>query len=107
MFILQASSGAAYSQLFIFGAIFLVFYLFFIRPQSKKQKEQNKFTTDIQKGDEVVTNSGFIGKINKIDGNIITLQVDTKTFIRVLKSSVSKELTDGLNKASEEDSSAK
>ena len=96
MFLLQASGSAAYSQLFIFAAIFLVFYLFFIKPQAKKQKDQNKFVTDIQKGDEVVTNSGIIGKINKIEDNIVTLQIDQKTFLKVLKSSVSKELTDGL-----------
>jgi preprotein translocase subunit YajC len=103
MILLQASGSAAYSQLFIFAAIFLVFYLFFIRPQSKKQKDQNAFANNIQKGDEVVTNSGLIGKINKIEDNVVTLQVDQKTFIRMLKSSVSKELTDGLNKASEPD----
>jgi len=103
MFILQGTGSAAFSQLFIFAAIFIVFYLFFIRPQSKKQKEQNKFVTEVQKGDEIVTNSGMVGKINKIEGNIITLQVDQKTFIRVLRSSVSKELTDGLAAGSKEE----
>jgi preprotein translocase subunit YajC len=105
MFILQGSGSAAFSQLFIFAAIFVVFYLFFIRPQSKKQKEQNKFIGEVQKGDEIVTNSGMVGKINKIEGNVITLQVDQKTFIRILRSSVSKELTDGLATASTEEES--
>lgn len=103
MFILQASGFAAGSQLFIFAAIFLVFYLFFIRPQSKKQKEQNKFITAVEKGDEIVTNSGLIGKVNKIEENVVTIQVDQKTFIRVLKSSISKELTDSIQAKPTED----
>lgn len=75
--------------------IFVVFYFFFIRPQQKKAKEQNSFIANINKGDDVVTASGIIGKINKIEGEIVTLQIDQKTFIRVTKSSISKEMTEG------------
>lgn len=76
-------------------AMFAVMWFFWIRPQNKKQKEQKAFITEgIQKGDEVVTTSGIFGKISKIEGNIITLQVDTKTFIRVTKGAISKEMTE-------------
>ena len=95
MIFLQASGGSqGIFQIVIFGAIFLVFYLFFIRPQAKKQKSQGNFVNDLSKGDEIVTGSGIIGKINKIEGKIIHLQIDQKTFIKVMRSSVSKELTD-------------
>jgi preprotein translocase subunit YajC len=98
MVLLQASnSGGAIVQMLIFGGIFLVFYLFFIRPQAKKQKDQTNFVKAIEKGDEVVTTSGIVGKINKIEGEIIHLQIDQKTFIRVLKSAISKELTDSMH----------
>ena len=82
--------------------IFGVLYFFMIRPQAKKQKEQNKFLGEIQKGDEVVTSSGMIGKINKIEGNTITLQVDTKTFIKVVKGALSNEMTVNHQKANTE-----
>lgn len=98
MFILQTSGSGGILQMVIFGAIFLVFYFFFIRPQQKKQKDQNNFVNEIQKGDDVVTNSGIVGKINKIEDNIVHLQIDQKTFIKVLKSSISKELTETLPK---------
>ncbi len=75
-------------------AIVAVFYLFILRPQSKMKKEQEEFMDQLEKGDEVVTGSGIFGRVNKVDGNIITLQVDTKTFIRVTKSAISKELTE-------------
>ena len=78
--------------------IFVVFYFFFIRPQAKKQKEQNQFVQAISKGDEVVTSSGIIGRISKTEDQVITLQIDTKTFIRILRSSISKELTDAYQK---------
>ena len=73
-----------------------VMYFFMLRPQIKKQKEQNKFGESLAKGNDVVTSSGIIGRINRIDGNIITLQVDPKTYIKVTKGSISKELTDAM-----------
>ncbi len=76
--------------------IIAVFYFFLIRPQSKVRKEQDNFVNDLEKGKEVVTASGIIGRINKIEDNIVTLQVDTKTFIRITKSAISKEMTDAL-----------
>ena len=77
----------------------VVIYFFFIRPQSKKQKAQNTFINEISKGDEIVTGSGIIGKVTKIEEKIVSIQIDQKTFIKVLRSSISKELTDGLKGA--------
>lgn len=56
---------------------------------------------ELKKGDEVVTGSGIIGKINKIEGNIVELQVDTKTFLRVLKGAISREMTESNNPTAE------
>lgn len=96
-FILQ-SGGSALS--FVFPALMLgFFYFFFIRPQIKKQKEQATFSDSLKKGDEVVTTSGIIGNINKLEDNIITLELDSKTHIRVVKGAISKEMTDQYNAA--------
>ncbi|MCO6460795.1 MAG: preprotein translocase subunit YajC [Saprospiraceae bacterium] len=83
------------SPLLLLGMV-AVMYFFMLRPQIKKQKEQNKFGESLAKGNDVVTSSGIIGRINKIEGNIVTLQVDPKTFIKVTKGSISKELTDAM-----------
>jgi preprotein translocase subunit YajC len=80
----------------------LVIWFFFIRPQSKKAKEEQTFNTELEKGMGVVTKSGMIGKINKIDDKEIQLQVDTKTFIRITRGAVSKELTDAFHAPAEE-----
>lgn len=96
---LQGSSGAGMINLVFMAVLFSLFYFFFIRPQAKKQKEQIAFMNAIQKGDEVVTSSGIIGQVNKIEDNIISLRIDEKTYVRVLNSSVSKEMTDAYRKS--------
>ena len=99
LFILQGSSGAGMVNLIFMAVLFSLFYFFFIRPQAKKQKEQVAFVNAIQKGDEVVTSSGMIGQVNKIEDNVISLQIDSKTFIRIMSGSVSKEMTESYRKA--------
>jgi len=69
-------------------AIIAVFYFFLIRPQVKKQKEVQKFQENLREGMEVVTNAGIIGRITKIDGAIVRIMVDEKTFMRIVKSSI-------------------
>lgn len=76
--------------------IFAVFWFFIIRPQMKKQKEQTKFGDSLERGQEVVTSSGMIGRINKIEGDIIHLEVATKTYVRMTRGAISKELTEGM-----------
>ena len=92
--ILLQSAGNSFLQTLPLLVMVLVIWFFFIRPQSKKAKEEQTFVTELEKGMEVVTKSGMIGKINKIDTKEIQLQVDTKTFIRITRGAVSKELTD-------------
>jgi preprotein translocase subunit YajC len=99
--ILLQTGGAGAINILFMVAIFAVFYFFLIRPQAKKQKEQTKFADQLEKGSEVITASGIVGKINKIEGNFVTLQVDTKTFIKVAKSAISKEMTDLLSSSDE------
>lgn len=82
------------NQMLPFLLIIVVMYFFFIRPQSKKQKEQLKFSDDLQKGDEIVTTSGILGKVTKLEDNIVTIEVSPKTYLRLTRSAISKELTD-------------
>jgi len=97
VFILQAAPNPIV-QFLPLALIIVVMYFFFIRPQAKKQKEQSKFTQELSKGNEVVTASGIIGKIVKIDENEVTLMVDQKAQIRVLRSVISKEMTEAYKK---------
>jgi preprotein translocase subunit YajC len=98
LFTLQANTSNLVSLLPMI-AIFAVMYFFFMRPQMKKQKEQTSFVSEIKKGDEVVTSSGLIGKIESIVGEEVTLLVDSKTHLRFTKGAISKELTDSFRKS--------
>ncbi len=93
MLLLQAAGNPLiqYGPLIL---IFLVFYFFILRPQTQKQKKQDTFLSDLEKGSEVVTSSGILGKITKIEDSIITLEVGNKSYIRVTKGAISRELTD-------------
>ena len=82
--------GGGYTQIIFFVGIALVFYFFMIRPQQKKQKDQKKFTEEIQKGDQVVTIGGLHGKVYSIEEATIILDVDGKgTKMTFEKSSIS------------------
>lgn len=71
-----------------FALMALVFYFLMIRPQQKKMKEHEQMMTTLQKGEEVVTRAGIIGKIHGIADKFITLEVDQNVRIKVLKSQI-------------------
>lgn len=96
--ILQAQPGSMLTSLLPLLLMFVVIFFFFIRPQAKKQKLQVQFQDSLERGSEVVTASGVIGRVNKIEGPIVTLAVAEKTFIRVTKNSISRELTENYRK---------
>lgn len=69
-------------------AIVLVFYLFFIRPQMKKSKDQKKFREALKKGDKIVTIGGIHGKIVEVQDTTFTVEVEGQNRLRIEKSAV-------------------
>ncbi len=57
--------------------MFIVLWFLMIRPQMKKAKEHQKMVTELQKGDEIVTQGGMVGRIVKVGENFVTLEVGT------------------------------
>ena len=72
----------------MFGGLFVFMYFMIIRPQRKKQKDHRELMGSIGKGDEVVTNSGIIGKINKIEGDYLLLEVSDKVELRFQRNAI-------------------
>ncbi|SDK62183.1 preprotein translocase subunit YajC [Catalinimonas alkaloidigena] len=92
--LLQAApSSNGFLQIAMFGAIFVVFYFFMIRPQQKKQKDQRTFSDSLKKGDEVVTIGGMHGRIMEVDKDTVTLEVDRGMKLRFDKSAISLEFS--------------
>ena len=88
---------------FFFVAMILVFWLFFIRPQAKKQKQQKLFIDNLQKGDKVVTIAGIHGTVNKVnEDGTLSLEINPGSYIKIERSSISMEYTTQLNKPATE-----
>jgi len=71
-----------------FVLIFAVIYFLMIRPQQKKAKEHDQMVNNLQKGEEVITRSGIIGKIHGIADKFITLEVDHNVRIKIVKNQI-------------------
>lgn len=61
----------------------ILFYFFLIRPQSKRQKEHKQMVNDLQKGEEVLTSGGILGKITSINDDFVTLQVSKENSVSI------------------------
>ncbi|MDO9466967.1 MAG: preprotein translocase subunit YajC [Thiobacillus sp.] len=68
--------------------IFILFWFMLIRPQMKRAKEQRKMLGELQKGDEVVTASGQVGKIAKLGEQYVALEIADGVTTYVQKQSI-------------------
>jgi len=79
--------------------IFVLFYFMIIRPQMKTAKEQRAMIAALQKGDEVITSGGLVGKVTKVTDTFVTVEVAENTEITVQKQSVQSALPKGTIKS--------
>lgn len=87
----QASNVASPSfleQMVPWILIFGVFYLFLIRPQAKQKKQHAQFLSQLKKGDEVITMSGFLGKIEGLTEKFITLEIASGIKVKILRNHI-------------------
>jgi preprotein translocase subunit YajC len=101
MYLLQNAAPSFGGYQFIFLALMiLVFWLFFIRPQAKRAKQQKGFIDNLNRGDKVVTIAGIHGTINKVnEDGTISLEINPGSYIKIEKSSISMEWTTNLQKS--------
>ena len=86
-------------QFIFLGLMIVVFWLFFIRPQAKRAKNQKKFIEDLQKGDKIVTIAGIHGTINKVnEDGTLNIEVSPGSYIKIEKTAISMDWTAALNK---------
>jgi preprotein translocase subunit YajC len=89
------------------AAILVFFYFLFIRPQSKKAKEQKAMLATLAKGTEVVTSGGILGKVVEVDDNFVKLEVSDNSFIQVQRHAIASMMPKGTYKAVNKPSLAK
>ena len=90
IFLLQAQQqqGSTWSGLLMIVLIFVIFWLFFIRPQNKRAKEQQQFRENLKKGDKIVTIGGIHGKVEEVRENTVLVSIDHNTKIEFEKSAI-------------------
>ena len=66
----------------------VLFYFFLIRPQSKRQKEHRQMVSELQKGEEVITSGGILGKITDINDDFITLVIARDVSMTIQRNAV-------------------
>lgn len=88
------SSGSSLTNYIMIPLMFLVIYLFMIRPQMKRQKNEKKFQSTIKKGSRVITSSGIHGKIVDLIDSDNTCVLETGAGkIKFERSAISMELS--------------
>ncbi len=80
-------------------AILVFFYFLFIRPQSKRNKEQKAMLAALSKGTEVVTSGGVLGKVVEVDDNFVKLEICDNIFVQVQRHAISTMMPKGTYKA--------
>lgn len=98
------TAPAAGGGLDIFGLLplilmFVLLYFLMIRPQTKRAKEHRAMLAGLQKGDEVVTAGGALGKVTKVGDNYVSVEIAPNVEIQVQKPSITTLLPKGTLKS--------
>ncbi|HVK62727.1 MAG TPA: preprotein translocase subunit YajC [Bdellovibrionales bacterium] len=87
----QAAPGQKPSileSMFLPALMLVVVYFFIMRPQMKRQKDHKDFVSKLERGTEVITNGGMLGKIEGLTDLYVTLEIAPNTRIRVLRTAI-------------------
>jgi preprotein translocase subunit YajC len=84
----EGQKGGGYSSLIFLVLIIVVFYLFFIRPQMKRNKDQKKYRENLKNGDKVITIGGIHGKIVEVRETSFIIESEGGTRLKIEKSAV-------------------
>ena len=85
----------AYTPFIFLALMFAGFWFFLLRPQQKKQKEHQQLLAALNKGDEVVTSSGILGRVKDVNDQFVTLEIASGVEVRMQKQAVGAVLPKG------------
>ncbi|MEQ1742053.1 MAG: preprotein translocase subunit YajC [Candidatus Nitrotoga sp.] len=86
-------------QFLLVVAVCAVFYFLLLRPQQKRAKEQMVMLAALQKGDEIITIGGELGRVSKVGENYISLEIAENVTVLIQKSAVQTVLPKGTIKS--------
>jgi preprotein translocase subunit YajC len=85
----QSPMGSFQGMFVMISLFFVIFYFLVMRPQSKQQNEHKSFLSKLGKGDEVITSGGVVGKVDRVQGDLVFVDVGSNVKLRVLKAQIS------------------
>ncbi|OIR08691.1 preprotein translocase subunit YajC [mine drainage metagenome] len=94
-----APQGSDIMQFLPLIGLVAVFYFLILRPQQKRAKEQKAMIEALQKGDEVVTLGGVLGKVTKATDDNIAIEIADNVVVQVQKAAVQNVLPKGTIKS--------
>lgn len=90
----SSSQNSIFMPIMTFGLVFVIFYLFIIRPQNKKQKETEKMISAVKKGDKIVTIGGIHGEVTSTKEKTVIVKVDESCKIEFSRSAIASVVVD-------------
>lgn len=84
----QANQPSGFEMMLPFIIILAIFYFLIIRPQAKRQREHQKFLSELKRGDSVITSSGILGTIEGLTDQYVTLEIADDVKVKMLRSQV-------------------
>lgn len=98
-----AATGSMASPLIQLGLVFVIFYIFLIRPQQKKIKQHEAMVTALKKGDKIVTGGGIYAKVVKADDPIdLTVEIADGVIVEINRGTVREVLSPEILAAAQE-----
>lgn len=90
-----APAGGGFMDFLPLIALLAVFYFLILRPQQKRAKEHKAMMEALQKGDEIVTFGGVMGKVTKVGDEIVAVEIANNVVVQVQKTAVQNVLPKG------------
>lgn len=92
--------GNPYTSLIFIVVIFAVFYFMLIRPQVKRQKQHRSMVESLEKGAEVVTTGGLLGKVTEVGESFVDLKLSDDVVVKLQKHAIAAVMPKGTIKTS-------
>jgi preprotein translocase subunit YajC len=84
----EGGAGDMMTTVIMFGAVFVIFYFFMIRPQQKKQKEMRNMLDSVKKGDKIVTIGGIYGVVESVEEKTVQVKIAENVKIKLNRSAI-------------------
>jgi preprotein translocase subunit YajC len=82
------AQGGGFESMLLIVLMFGVLYFLMIRPQMKRAKEHKTMIDALQKGDEVVTTGGIVGRVTRINDNYVSLEIAPNVEVQMQRPAV-------------------